>query len=84
MKNTIMAILLAIYSIPAAPVPRSASLTITFSLKENGNRLRGKLPDSYAICEDGYAATIWVEGPYDPDVHCLMKDMERQNIIMTQ
>ena len=66
-----------------ATVPGGAELTISFEYKDNGNQLRSK-GSGYAIKEDGYAATIWIEGPYDPAVPCSVVSFERKNIQLTR
>ncbi|MBD3239912.1 MAG: hypothetical protein GF331_04950 [Chitinivibrionales bacterium] len=63
-----------------ARIRDGSQLTISFEYKDNNNQLRNKTSPSYAITEDGYAATIWVEGPYDPAVPCEIVDFERQSI----
>jgi hypothetical protein len=63
----------------AAKVPAGANLKITFEYKENNNLLRNK-GTGYASQKDSYAATIWVEGPYDPGTPCQITNYERENI----
>lgn len=76
-----LALTAALTAATAAPVPTGSQLSITMQFKDNGNNLRGKTPGAdYAILEDGYAPTIWVEGPYDPGTPCQMSGFERQNI----
>jgi len=70
-----MVFVLAAIEMPSSiPVQSGASLSINFKFKDNSNLLRNKQTnEGYEVLEDGYGATIWVEGPYDPAVPCKMK-----------
>ena len=73
-----VSLLLALAAV-AATVPEGSQLSISFRYRDNLNKLRNKGP-GYAIQEDGYAQTIWVEGPHHPDSACTIARFERQNI----
>jgi len=75
---------LALFAASSAEPIVGGKLEIDFTVKNNNNKLRNKTSPSYQILKDGYAPTIWIEGPYDPAVPCEIKNFERQNIKLTK
>ena len=59
-------LLCIVFNAYSATVPTDATFNISFSFRDNNNALRGKGPASYAICEDGYVETVWIEGTFNP------------------